>query len=209
MRPFPYKQIAYPIVLALVFLAVSYLAQRYHGELAFVVSRGGVFGVIGFVLLTALFVIFVIPLDIAFLIPIGASVFGSVPTALMSITGWTLGAAVAFGIARRFGRPVVERIIGSGRLAAVEQRIPKRDLFWSVVVLRMLMPVDLLSYALGLVSSLSWGRYVLATALGVAPFGFFFAYAGVLPFLYRVVSIGVALVLAVVLFLTYGRVRKP
>jgi len=152
-----YKQIASLAALALVFLIVSYAAQRYHSELAPIVGDGGALGVVGFIALTAVFVIFVIPLDIAFLIPIGSAVFGPLPTALMSITGWTLGAAAAFGIARRFGRPVVERLAGLERVRIVERRIPKSNIFLSVIVLRMLVSVDIISYALGLVSSMSWG----------------------------------------------------
>ncbi|MDE1925485.1 MAG: TVP38/TMEM64 family protein [Patescibacteria group bacterium] len=204
-----YKQIASLLALAAIFLFVSYFAQRYHSELALIVTRGGVFGIVGFIMLTAVFVVFVIPLDIAFLIPIGAAVFGPLPTALMSIAGWTLGAAAAFGIARYFGKPVVERLIGLERVRAVEQRIPKRNLFWSVVVLRMLVSVDILSYALGLVSSMSWGSYVAATAIGVMPFGFFFAYTGTLPLLYRVCAIFGAVLLATFFLLKYGVRREP
>lgn len=206
---FPYKQIIALGAFALLFLAVSFLAERYHAELAFIVREGGALGIVGFILLTAIFVVFVIPLDIALLIPIGAVVFGPAPTAVMSITGWTLGAAVAFIVARLFGRPVVERLIGLERVRVVERRIPKHNLFWGVVVLRMLVSVDILSYALGLVSDMPWGSYVLATLIGVAPFGFFFAYTGALPLLYRTLSILAAVLFAGFVFMRYGVQREP
>lgn len=204
-----YKQITSLVVLAVVFLVVSYFAQRYHAELALIVRSGGALGIIGFILLTAIFVVFVIPLDIVFLIPIGASVFGPIPTALMSITGWVLGSAIAFGIARQFGKPVVERLIGLERIRVVEERIPKRNLFWSVILLRLLVSVDILSYALGLFSDIRWSSYVLATAIGVAPFGFYFAYTGALPLAYRIVSIVIAVLLATVVLIKYGVRREP
>ncbi len=204
-----YKQIGSLVALALVFLIVSYFARQYSDTLAVIVRSGGVLGMLGFVLLTALFVIFVIPLDIAFLIPIGSVVFGPVPTALMSITGWALGAAVAFGIARNLGRPMVERLIGLDRVLVAEKRIPKRNLFWSVVALRMTVSVDILSYALGLASSMPWSNYVLATVIGVTPFGFFFAYTGTLPFVLRIVSIAIAVAIAAFILLRYGIQREP
>ncbi len=209
MQASTFKQILSLCLLAAVFLIVSYFAQRYHVELAAIVESGGMFGVIGFITLTAIFVVFVIPLDIVFLIPIGTAVFGPIATALMSIAGWVIGAAVAFGIARQFGRPVVERLIGLDRVHAVESRIPKRNLFWSVVVLRMLISVDILSYALGLASDMRWGRYIFATALGVMPFGFYFAYTGSLPLVYRILSILGALMLASVIVLRYRVPREP
>ena len=204
-----FKQVASLVALALVFVAVSYAAQHYKTELAGIVESGGIAGIAGFILLTAVFVVFIIPLDIAFLIPIGANVWGPVPTALMSITGWTLGAAVAFAIARRFGVGVVEKLIGLERIHAVERRIPKRNLFGSVILLRMLVSVDILSYALGLFSTMPWGQYVLATMIGVAPFGFYFAYTGTLPFWYQIAAIAVAVILATVVLVKYGVQREP
>jgi uncharacterized membrane protein YdjX (TVP38/TMEM64 family) len=50
--------------------------------------------------------------------------------------------------------------------------------FWTVVMLRLLMPVDILSYALGLFSAISFQRYMLATVIGITPFAFIFAYTG-------------------------------
>ena len=119
------KEIASLVVFGLVFVAVSFLAQHYKGELADIVESGGIVSVGGFVLLTAIFVVFIIPLDIAFLIPIGANLWGPIPTALMSITGWALGASIAFGVARLFGVPIVEKIIGLERIRAVAKQDTK------------------------------------------------------------------------------------
>ena len=96
-------------IMAVTFVVVSYVARANEPVLAAIVQDGNVTSIIGFILLTALFVVFVIPLDIVFLIPLGALVWGPVPTALMSIMGWVLGSMVALGIARAFGAPVVEK----------------------------------------------------------------------------------------------------
>lgn len=204
-----FKQVASIVLLAIVFIMISFAAQHYKTELTGIIKSGGMVGIFGFILLTALFVIFIIPLDIAFLIPIGAAVWGPVTTALMSISGWTLGAAAAFAIARRFGAGVVEKLIGLERIHAVERRIPKHNLFGGVILLRMLVSVDMLSYALGLFSRMPWGQYVLATMIGVAPFGFYFAYAGTLPFWYQIAAIAAAVILATVILLRYGIQREP
>lgn len=179
------KTLSILLLFVAAFVAASFLANKYEYVISELVHSAGIYAPIGFVVLTALFVIFVIPLDVVFLIPIGVSVWGPVPTALMSITGWVVGAAVAFYIARNFGSGVVKKIIGLRHVEALERRIPKRNLFWIVVLWRMAVSVDVLSYALGLISKMSFGSYVLATAIGVAPFGFFFAYAGVLPAWYQ------------------------
>ncbi len=203
------KQILSIFFLAILFIAASFFAHQYKGELGAVVGSGGSAGIFGYMLLTAIFVVFVIPLDIAFLIPLGAEVWGPVPTALISIAGWTLGAAAAFALARRWGSPLVARLIGLERVRAMERRIPRHNLFWLGVVLRMLVSVDILSYALGLFSAMRWREYILATALGVTPFGFFFAYAGTLPLWYQIGAVGCAVFLATVAMLRWGIPREP
>lgn len=168
------------------FVLASHFARQYEPLIKIIVESTGVWAPIGFVVLTAMFVVFVIPLDIVFLIPVGISVWGALPVALMSITGWVTGAAVAFYIARHYGSDTVRKLIGLKRVQALEARIPKHDLFWLVVFWRMAVSVDVLSYALGLVSTIPFSRYLLATVIGVTPFGFFFAYTGVLPVGYQV-----------------------
>ncbi len=204
-----FGQIGALIALALVFVIVSYTAHHYKDQLAGVIGIGSVTSVAVFILLTASFVIFVIPLDIVFLIPIGSAVWGAVPTALMSITGWTIGYAAAFLIARKFGIGIVGKLIGLERVRVVERRVPKRNLFGMVILLRMLVSVDVLSYALGLFSAMPLGQYVLATLIGVAPFGFYFAYSGTLPFWYQLAAIGTAIILATAVLLKYGLRREP
>lgn len=181
---------------AFAFVLVSHYAQAHKPIIAALLAGGGKGGVVLFIALTALFVIFVIPLDVVFLIPLGTALWGPVATALMSITGWTLGAAAAFLLARRFGAPLVGRIVSLARVRRLEARLPQRRRFGAVVLLRMLISVDLLSYALGLASAMPLGSYLAATALGVAPFGFYFAYAGALPFWYQAGAIALALALA-------------
>lgn len=188
------RQLIAGIAFVAAFIAVSYGVHRYQSDIVLLLGNGGLASAAAFIFLTALFVVFIIPLDIVLLIPLGVGLWGSVPTALMSITGWTLGALIAFGIAREYGLPLVKRLIGERRATMFEKRIPTGNLFWSVVFLRLLVPVDLLSYALGLFSALSWRNYLLATALGVTPFGFFFAFVGALPSWYQVVALSVALV---------------
>ncbi|OYV27280.1 MAG: hypothetical protein B7W98_02095 [Parcubacteria group bacterium 20-58-5] len=203
------REILALVLLALAFIGVSIFADVHRAALASVIAQGSVFGVAAYVLLTALFVVFIIPLDLVLLIPIGVVVWGPVWTALLSILGWTLGAAVAFGVARRFGAPVVGRFVPLDRVRAVERRLPRGNRFSMVVFFRMLVSVDLLSYALGLFSDMPLGQYVLATALGVAPFGFYFAYAGALPLAYRIAAILSALALATFVIVRYGVPREP
>lgn len=119
------------------------------------------------------------PLLILPFVPAVAIYLGPFPTALYSIIGWTLGAVVAFLIARHLGRPVVGRLVSLEEIARYERYVPQTAQFWWLVVLRMALPVDILSYAVGLLSSMPLWQYTLATAIGVVPFSFIFSYLGV------------------------------
>ncbi len=121
----------------------------------------------------------VAPLLILPFVPAVAIYLGPFPTALYSIVGWTLGAVAAFLIARYLGRPIVGRLVSLERIARYEQYIQQTAQFWWLVALRMALPVDILSYAVGLLSSMPLWQYTLATAIGVAPFSFIFSYLGV------------------------------
>ena len=133
-------------------------------------------------------------------IPVAAHAWGPVLAAIVTTIGWTVGSLIAFLIARRWGYPIVKKLTSMERLRQMKKYIPE-DLFWSIVVLRLFMPMDIMSYVLGLFSDISWSRYVLATALGVAPMAFVLAYVGKLPNAYDVITfgVGVAVVAAYVM----------
>lgn len=118
------------------------------------------------------------PLTAMFIISIATGIMGPLATALLSVVGWTLGAAIAFLISRYVGRSVVEKRIDLSKIDAYIDRMPHDSQFLFIVILRLTLPVDLVSYALGLTKSLSFTSYIAATALGVVWFSFAFAYLG-------------------------------
>jgi uncharacterized membrane protein YdjX (TVP38/TMEM64 family) len=124
------------------------------------------------------------------LIPVAARAWGHVAAALVTIVGWTVGSLVAFLIARRWGAPLVRKITSIERVKRLKRWIPD-DLFWSIVLLRMVMPMDVISYVLGLFTDMSWSAYLLATALGVAPSAFVLAFLGKTPHAFEYITLGV------------------
>lgn len=137
----------------------------------------GFFSYVAFVLILVLAVVGM-PLVVMPLIPVAAMTLGALPTALLSIVGWTLGGSIAFLIARYAGRPFLERHVSLQKLSEIEAKIPKKSHIWAVIILRMTLPVDLLSYALGFTKSLSFTSYFIGTLIGVSWFSFAFAYMG-------------------------------
>ena len=142
-----------------------------------VVMEESVFGYAAYVAILVASVV-VAPITVLPIIPFAAVVFGPLTTALLSIVAWSIGAVIAFLIARYVGKPIVSFFIPIERLEALEGKLSGTDEFVGLLLLRMIVPVELLSYAVGLFTKVPLPLYTLVTILGVAPFSFIFSYGG-------------------------------
>lgn len=132
----------------------------------------------------------------------GASglLFGTAEGAPLSLLSATLGATVAFALARWLAGAAVARL-GGRRLAALREWVGQRD-FLSVLYARIApgVPYSLVNYAAGL-SSVRLRAFVAATALGAAPRAFAYtALGGHLDRLDRpqaLIAVGVLVLMAV------------
>lgn len=102
--------------------------------------------------------------------------FGVVGGGVLTIAGQTLAAALCFGISRALGRGPVEVLAGRFGLVAADTWFSR----WGargVLLLRLVPGVsfDVISYGAGL-TSIKFGPFLLATAIGVAPQAFLYAY---------------------------------
>jgi uncharacterized membrane protein YdjX (TVP38/TMEM64 family) len=112
------------------------------------------------------------------LVPVLAPFLGPFTIGLASFIGWALGAFAAFFIGRRYGRPMVAKFINMEKLKKYEEYIKPETGFVLIVLLRMMLPVDVLSYALAILSTVSFPIYASATLIGIFWFSFAFAYFG-------------------------------
>jgi len=166
------------VILAL-FVFLSFIATSYKSEINMLAERGGSFGVIIYIFITILAIV-IAPISTVPLIPLASGLWGWFTAAILSIIGWAIGAQIAFHIARYFGKPLVEKFISIDKLTRFEARFSKQNMFWTVVFLRMTIPVDILSYSIGLFSNMQSRIYFFATLIGITPFAFVIAYAGTL-----------------------------
>lgn len=167
-------------IIVSLFISVSFLSQLYGNEILKFAGAEYNFSKALYVLVT-IFAIVVAPLSTVPLIPLASHLWGWPVAGMLSIVGWVIGAQVAFLLARRLGKPFIERIFSFKKIHAFENYFTNKNLFWTVVFLRMLLPVDILSYALGLFSKIKSVPFFFATLIGITPFAFIFAYAGTLP----------------------------
>ncbi len=162
----------------LVFVLVSFFVQRnifyielMIGEVPFLFSALTYF-------LLAFVTTVVAPLTSVPLMPVATSLWGWKITAFLSILSWSLGSLVAFFIARKLGKPFIRRFVSIKKIEKFEDKIPKKNMFWTIVFLRIVIPADVLSYALGIFSKIGYGTYTWATIVGISPFAILLSYAG-------------------------------
>lgn len=107
----------------------------------------------------------------------GGALFGPLTGALFSLTGATVGATVAFLIARYLAAEWVERRV-SGRLQAMKEGVEREGWrFVAFVRLVPLFPFNMLNYALGL-TRLSVQTFAVTSFITMAPGALAYAYLG-------------------------------
>jgi uncharacterized membrane protein YdjX (TVP38/TMEM64 family) len=121
--------------------------------------------------------------------------WGRVIAALVTTVGWAAGSLIAFSIARRWGYPIVRKLTSIERLRGMKKYIPE-DLFWSIALMRLVLPMDLISYAVGLFTDISWSKHTAATALGLLPSAMLLAWLGQLPHAFELIAFGIGAAVA-------------
>ena len=170
------------------FTGVSFLAARYEDVLLRAELLRGPWGMAEYVAVTVAAVV-VAPFSTLPLMPVAVKLWGPFTAALLSIAGWVAGAQIAFEFSRTLLRGVAARVVSMERADAYVGLLLGKRPFWTLLLLRLFLPVDVLSYAVGIFSVVSRSVYFWATLLGVAPFAFVFAYAAVLPISQQVLAL--------------------
>lgn len=142
------------------------------------IEQFGVWGVVVFVLVTTLAIVFFVPatpLNIA-----AGLLFGPVMGLVWSMVGLMAGALISFFTARWLGKDAAMRWLGQkhDRLAYYEQKI-EDNAFWAVIFFRVvpIFPFFIPNYVFGL-TRMSWKIYFAGTLVGILPSVIVFTYFG-------------------------------
>lgn len=139
------------------------------------VKDAGAVGPILFMLIYALGTVFFLPGSIITLL--GGALFGPVLGTCYNLTGATLGATLAFLVARYLASNWVEQKTG-GRLKQLKQGVEGEGWrFVAFVRLVPLFPFNLLNYALGL-TRIKLSHYIIASYLCMLPGAIAYTYVG-------------------------------
>jgi uncharacterized membrane protein YdjX (TVP38/TMEM64 family) len=104
--------------------------------------------------------------------------FGVIGGTAISLIGYLAAALLSFGLARAFGRTLVERIMGTDQKIPVGHWLEKYGI-WALFLVRLLpgMPSDLMSFVAGM-SRMPVSSYTWVTIAGFLPQAFLYALVG-------------------------------
>lgn len=163
------------LVIAGIALVLAYRDRFDVAALEQWVDGAGDAGPIVFLLVYAIGTVFFLPGSLLTLA--GGAIFGPVLGTFLNLTGATMGATIAFIIARYLASGWVERKAG-GRLKQLKEGVEGEGWrFVAFVRLVPLFPFNLLNYALGL-TRVKLSHYIIASYLCMLPGGIAYTYLG-------------------------------
>ncbi|MBD3208826.1 TVP38/TMEM64 family protein [Candidatus Woesearchaeota archaeon] len=171
----------------------------------------GPFIIIGFIILEVVFA----PVPGTFITVAAGAVYGMWLGALYSYVGNVLGSCLAFFLARRFGRRLVERLVSKQLLERYDGFFRKHRELFLVFYALPVIPVDILSFSCGL-SSMKWRKFLLIMMSGFVSNTLILTFLGerlaglslVLMVFYTLVFLAVFSLLAWAFRLLVARFRK-
>lgn len=175
-----------PILLTIILVALGAVLWRWREPLRSLtdqeavqtwVTRLGPWGPLATISLNAIQVILA-PIPGQFIGVINGYLYGIALGTLYSIVGLVIGTATAMVLARRFGRPLVERLVREDQLARWDRVTSGQGpLFFFLIYLFPFLPDDVISFVVGL-SPLSIARMVVLATLGRLPGVFVSSWVG-------------------------------
>ena len=171
------------VIVLFLFVFVSYLQKEINFE---GILKDTLIGIFIYLLLVVSSVVFA-PVTFIPLIPVASSIFGASHTAIYTVIGWSLGSLIAFSIAQDYGKPVVKKFASLKKIEEIQELVPGEAIFLNIVLLKIFFPIDLLNYALGVLTKMKKLNFFLASILSSIPFAFFFSFAGELDILQQII----------------------
>jgi len=122
-----FKTIFSVIIIVVFFVLFSYMGNSWATVLTNSLGSG-VSSMVVYVSITILAIV-IAPISTIPLIPIAMHMWGPFVTALLSIFGWTVGAQIAFWLARVYGKKFIHQRFSIQKLKDIKKRFPNMMYF--------------------------------------------------------------------------------
>lgn len=188
-------------ILIISFVTISYLIQTNSEYINSVINKIKVrdFAIV-FVFIIIIATVFA-PISVIPLIPIATYSYGWVQTGFLILIGGFIGGLIAFGISRKYGLPLVSKLISLEEIEKYQKVLPEGNIFWAIVLIKIAIPSDALNYIFGLFEKIKFRTFAFANLLGLIPGAFTLSYIGSLETKYQIIALIMAII---VLLIGYG-----
>jgi uncharacterized membrane protein YdjX (TVP38/TMEM64 family) len=118
-----------------------------------------------------------LPIPSSMVAVVSGGALGALAGGLLNWISITVGHSIGFALARKWGRPLVERFVGAAALTEAD-RAWQRGATAGLIISR---PIPVLAEALSMFAGLtgfSWKRFVLVALVANAPHSFIYSWAG-------------------------------
>jgi len=151
-------------------------AETLIGDMRALIRSWGMWGVCASLLLMILHSLVPFPAELVAIA--NGAVFGTLWGVIITWCGAMLGAFLAFGLARFFGRPVVEKLVAQKHWGVIDDWTASEG--GALLIIGRLIPAvafNLINYAAGLMR-ISWWTFAWTTGIGILPFTILMVYMG-------------------------------
>ncbi|MFH1210446.1 MAG: TVP38/TMEM64 family protein [archaeon] len=158
------------LALFLIGLLLIYIQNSFESpkDAAEKIRSLGVFGPIAVILLIILEVV-VAPIPGVLISVASGYAFGTYLGTVFSYIGNIIGTAIAFFLARKFGRPLVERLTRKEKLDMYDCFFKQSgNILIFTVYLFPIFPTDIISFVIGL-SNISWKKFMVIISIAYIP----------------------------------------
>jgi uncharacterized membrane protein YdjX (TVP38/TMEM64 family) len=132
-------------------------------------------GMFFFILIETLSIVLA-PLTSTPLVPIASQTYGIWITFILFYIGNFIGSLIAFILAKTYGKKIVSNFISLEKAEDIVDGLSKRHKFLSLVILRVIIPADILSYSLGIFTKINYRIFLITLLVGSIPGSLYFAF---------------------------------
>jgi uncharacterized membrane protein YdjX (TVP38/TMEM64 family) len=191
------------ILIITAFIVVSYIVQRNLDFFEGYIEDD----FLGMLIYTLIIVVSIIlaPINEVVLIPLATALWGWFAAALLTLLGWMIGSSIAFILAREYGVLLVRKLFPMKKIYQYQEFIAKENTFLGIILLRVIIPFDVVSYAIGIFTRIRFVPYFFATLIGFLPLAFVLAYIGTLPVYMQVLGFIIFLLIVAIEYFSIKR----
>ena len=206
MKGDKYKAYAGIALIIATFLLISYLINRNTSIIQGYILSSRWSMLIYFLLIVAEIV--VAPISLIPVIPLASALWGPIISFVITILGWTLGSIIAFILARKLGTPILEKLVSMKEIKRYHRFIPEKNLLSWVIITRIFIPIDIMSYAIAIFTKIDVKKFALGTFIGFIPITLILSFFGGIPSEAKIVLIVIGIILILLMSIFDKRLKQ-